>query len=142
MEVAIYNKETDEVVAQGNEATLSEPLSMVKTQIENYLYVSKPHYADWKVEGFVLELDDIFRFYNLLVGIYIPKSKLPLVDEVLQSMWVNPDFKYALTYEANEGLAELNIPLNYVENFNEDATIGETIQFSEDILKRISEKTA
>lgn len=142
MELAIYTKETDEAVKLGDETFLAEPLTILKTQIENYLYVSKPHYADWKVEGYVLELDDIFRFYNLLVGLYIPKSKLAAVDEVLQSMWTNPDFKYALTYEANEGLAELNVPLNYVENFNERATIGETILFAENILKRISERTA
>ncbi|MFC4354626.1 hypothetical protein ACFO0S_05965 [Chryseomicrobium palamuruense] len=142
MELAIYSKETDEPVKLEDESFLAEPLSILKTQIENYLYVSKPHYADWKVEGYVLELDDIFRFYNLLVGLYIPKSKLAAVDEVLQSMWTNPDFNYALTYEANEGIAELNIPINYVKNFNEHATIGETILFSENILKRISERTA
>lgn len=142
MELSIYNKETDELVTPGDEKLLEQPLSTLKTQIEHYLYVAKPSYAEWKVEGFVLELDDIFRFYNLLVGIYIPKSKLPLVDEVLQSMWANPEFKYALTYEANEGLAELNVPLNYVKTFDEHATIGETITFSEELLRRISEKIA
>lgn len=142
MELSIYSKETDELVTASDEKILEQPLTTLKTQIENYLYVAKPHYSEWKVEGFVLELDDIFRFYNLLVGIYIPKSKLPMVDEVLKSMWTNPDFKYALTYEANEGLAELNVPLNYVDKFDEHATIGEAIDFAEKLIKRIAERTA
>lgn len=139
-EMNFYLKENDELVKPLHETDLVQPISELKKSIDTYLYIAKPGYDKFKVEGFVLELDDIFRFYNALIGLYIPKSKMPVVQEVIMSHWANPDFKFAFSYEANEGLAELNLPLDYMKNFQLNGSIGETIAFVEELLEEVSTK--
>ncbi|WP_342525660.1 hypothetical protein MKY84_08975 [Chryseomicrobium sp. FSL W7-1435] len=137
IELDLYTKENDEWLRALTEEDLKQPIALVKTQIENYIYSAKPEYSTFKVEGFVIELDDIFRFYNLLVGIYVPKAKMKDIDEALKEKWENPEFNYALTFDANEGVAELNLPLDYVEGFSTEFTVQQTIEFIEQLLSTI-----
>lgn len=142
IEQDLFTKENDEYIRSLSESDLAGPISFVKDQIENYIYVAKPTYDELKIEGFVVELDDIFRFYNLLVGIYVPKAKMKAIEEVLLSKWTNPEFKFAFTFDANEGVAELNLPLDYVEGFRDDFTVAETIDFVEELLTTIQKNSA
>lgn len=138
-EFAYYVKENDELVSTLSEQQLQSPLSDLDKHRERYLYVSKPTYQEMKVEGFVVEMDDIFRFYSLLVGIYVPKSKLSAIDEFIRTRWTNPEFEFALVYDANEGLAEANIPLDYLSDFKTDSSIEDTIAFIEEFLSDLSQ---
>ncbi len=134
----VYSKETDELLHSFTQQDLSKAMSYFNDHLDHYLYVSKPEYQDFRIEGFVLETDDIFRFYNVLIGIYIPKSKMEVVKNEIDSIWNNPDFRYAFTYDANEGVAELNLPLNYLQGFDPTSSIETTIAFVESILKKFA----
>ena len=134
----VYSKETDELLHSFTQQDLEQPMTYFNDHLDHYLYVSKAEYQDYRIEGFVLETDDIFRFYNALIGIYIPKSKMETVKTELASIWNNPDFQYAFTYDANEGVAELNLPLNYLQGFDANSSIETTIEFVESILKKFA----
>jgi len=142
MELA--NKESDEVIKQGMPASfLEEKISLLKLNLEEYLYVEADLFTIIQVDGLTLEVDSVFRKYDALFGFRAPKKQEQLIRAYFVEQ-LGEEATYSLMFNGQDGLWDVNFPIENVDGFTEDLTVAETLelfyQFMFELGKKLEEK--
>ncbi|TRZ38230.1 hypothetical protein CEQ21_22785 [Niallia circulans] len=126
MELA--NKESDETVKEGLSASfLEEKISLLKTNLDEYLYVETDLFDMIQVDGLTLEVDSVFRKYDGLFGFRAPKKQ----EQVIRSYFANTlgsETPYSLMFNNQDGLWDVNLPIEYIEGFTEELSVAATLE--------------
>lgn len=118
------NKETEEMIAEETPSNfLDKPLSFLKENIEEFAYTESPLFEMIGVEGVTLELDDVFRYYNVLLGLKVQKKWHDVIKTYLSEKISGG--KFELSFNGNDGLWDVNFALDGVQGFHEGMSIGE-----------------
>ena len=80
------------------------------------------------VDAICLEVDDLFGKYEALLGLKLQKKFNNAIRAYLQATLKGEEVKFALLFNAEDGLWNVNISLNDIEGFREDLSIGEAYQ--------------
>lgn len=142
MELA--NKESDEVIKQGMPASfLEEKISLLKLNLEEYLYVESDLFNIIQVDGLTLEVDSVFRKYDALFGFRAPKKQEQLIRAYFAEQ-LGDKATHSLMFNGQDGLWDVNFPIENVDGFTEDLTVAETLelfyQFMFELGKKLEEK--
>ncbi len=142
MELA--NKESDEVIKQGMPASfLEEKISLLRLNLEEYLYVESDLFNIIQVDGLTLEVDSVFRKYDALFGFRAPKKQEQLIRAYFVEQ-LGEEATYSLMFNGQDGLWDVNFPIENVDGFTEDLTVAETLelfyQFMFELGKKLEEK--
>ncbi len=122
------DKETDNFLGEESEAFLNQSINYLQNHMNEYLYVEFGALEFIGVDGVTLEVDDIFRKYNAMVGLKLQKKYEPQIKAYLNETLQGEQLKFALQFSQKDGLWDLNILLSGIEEFHEDMTIGQTLQ--------------
>ena len=122
------DKETDNFLGEESEAFLNQSINYFQNHMNEYLYVEFGALEFIGVDGVTLEVDDIFRKYNAMVGLKLQKKYEPQIKAYLNETLQGEQLKFALQFSQKDGLWDLNILLSGIEEFHEDMTIGQTLQ--------------
>lgn len=124
-----YDKETEELISKDEVGFLSTPLSHFKEKKNEYVYLQSETFESIKVDGLVLEYDEVFEVYTAMFGFSVQKKWKGQIEAFLNQHYNDEKMNYSLMFAGDEGLWEVNLPLNYIDQFNENFTIEETFQF-------------
>ncbi|MDE5053036.1 hypothetical protein [Niallia taxi] len=126
MELA--NKESDETVKEGLSASfLEEKISLLKTNLDEYLYVETDLFDMIQVDGLTLEVDSVFRKYDGLFGFRAPKKQ----EQVIRSYFsekLGSETPYSLMFNNQDGLWDVNLPIEYMEGFTEELSVAAALE--------------
>ena len=122
------DKETDNFLGEESEAFLNQSINYFQNHMNEYLYVEFGALEFIGVDGVTLEVDDIFRKYNAMVGLKLQKKYEPQIKAYLNETLQGEQLKFALQFSQKDGLWDLNILLSGIEEFHEDMTIAQTLQ--------------
>lgn len=117
----ISNKETDELVKEGNASLLNEKIESLLQNKENYLYVESKNFEMIRMESLVLEIDDIFDTYEAIFGLYAPKKAINQLKDYFKNE------KFGMMFNDKDGLWEINVALDTVEGFKTDLPLEEIL---------------
>lgn len=135
------DKESEEVIAKEGPSFLSSPLKHLKQYQNEFVYLESPTFEQVKIDAISLELDDVFKTYMALLGLKVQKKHTHTIKTYLNDHLVGDDVNYSGSFSNEDGLWELNIPINFMEGYTEEMTIGEaitiTIRFLQDLLSTI-----
>ncbi|MFP7470339.1 branched-chain amino acid aminotransferase [Niallia taxi] len=142
MELA--NKESDEVVKDNLPASfLNDKISLLKANLEEYLYIESDLFDIIQVEGLTLEVDSVFRKYDALFGFKAPKKQEGVIRAYFAEQ-LGEENSYSLMFNGQDGLWDVNLPIENVAGFTEDLTIAQALelfyQFMFGLGKKLEEK--
>jgi hypothetical protein len=123
------NKETEEVIAEEEEATfLDHPLEYLQRHKNEFIYLESKWFELVGVDAVSLEVDDVFDTYSVLLGLKLQKKFQNVLKEQLSKQLHREEASFSLMFNQNDGLWDLNFALNYVDGFQEDLSIREAYQ--------------
>lgn len=138
------DKETEDVISNEEATFLNTSLKHVKQHQNEFIYMESPAFKAIKVDAISLELDDVFQTYTALFGLAMQKKYTAAIKKFLTEQLQGENKYFSASFSGDEGMWDLNIPLDYIEGFSEDLTIGEalslTYQFIETLVNAVNQK--
>ncbi|MHC0035557.1 branched-chain amino acid aminotransferase [Pseudoneobacillus sp. C159] len=119
------DKETEESLGVEGVDFLEQPITYLRKHINEFIYVESKWFDLIGVEAISLEVDDVFRSYDVMLGLKLQKKYEGAMKSYLQNQLIGEEARFDLMFHANEGLWDLNFDLGGLEGFNEAMTIGE-----------------
>ncbi|MFJ8247231.1 branched-chain amino acid aminotransferase [Peribacillus asahii] len=133
------DKEFENLIAVETSEFLHQPLTFLKTNKKEFLYLESKWFELIGVDAVSLEVDDLFGTYEALLGLKLQKKYDKAIRSYLQAELQGENAKFALMFSAEDGLWNFNFSLNDVKGFTEDMTIGEAYQFIYQFLFKLME---
>lgn len=122
------DKESEELIAVESNSFLEQSIEHLKSNIREFVYMESHWFDLIGVDAICIEMDDLFGTYEALLGLKLQKKLDKLLRDYLQKELKGNAAKFALLFNSEEGLWDLNISLHDIEGFQEDFTIGEAYQ--------------
>lgn len=138
--IEFCNKETDEVVEQATKEVLSEPLSLLKERMDDFLYVESPRFDALRMDCATIECDDVFETSTVLFGLRVPLAEKDRLDAYCDKTLKDVTPRYGFLYSDEERLFDVNVTCEALPHVKEGATIGETLEAFIDWLTRYFER--
>lgn len=132
------DKETEETVEIESPKFLDTSISYFKKHLNEFLYIESSTFNEIKVDALSIEVDDVFRTYMALFGLRAQKKHGEAIKNYLEEhLYTDAIKNYSALFSADEGLWEINLPLDYIEGFKEDMTIGQAISLTYDFVQNL-----
>ena len=119
------NKESEELIAVESADFLNQSIEYLKNNINEFVYIESDWFELIGVDAVCVEMDDLFGTYEALLGLKLQKKYDKAIRDYLQTELKGEAAKFALLFNAEEGLWNVNISLNDIEGFQESLSIGE-----------------
>lgn len=129
-----YDKETEELVSKDSMEFLNTPLSHLKEKKNEYVYLQSENMDTLKVDGLVLEYDEVFEVYTAMFGLSFQKKFAPKIEAYLNEHYNSEKMNYSMMFSGDEGLWEINLPLDYIDQFSESFTMEEAYEFLQSFI--------
>lgn len=135
------NKETEETIATETAAYLQQPVSTLKAKQEEFVYMESPIYEAQKMDAVVFEFDEMFKVYTALFGLRLQKKYSEPIKMYFKNNLTSMLGSSSASFEANEGIWEINIALSAIEGFTGEENFEEAntvlVNFIEKMLAEI-----
>mgnify|MGYP001413605138 CR=1 FL=1 len=136
--IELCDKETEETLAKPDATFLSKPISYLKEQQNEFLYIESPSFEIIKTDSLSLEIDDVFKTYMVLLGLKVQKKHASTIKSFLNEHLHGSEIKnFSAMFSGDEGLWDLNIPIDMMEGFQENMTIEETLSITVDFMTKL-----
>lgn len=122
------DKETEEVIGVEKSSFLQQPLDHLKKQMNEFIYLESNWFEMINVDAVSLEVDDVFRTYDVMLGLKFQKKFEGTIKSYLENHLSGDEAKFDLMFNHDDGLWNLNFDLNSIDGFNDGMTIGEAYQ--------------
>ncbi len=118
-------KETEEVIKGESVSFMNEPVSYFTKHADEFLYVESTAFETIGVDGIALEMDDVFETTTVLFGLKVQKKWSAFLKEYLAANVGSAT--YSAMFSDQDGLWDINIPLDQLEGFHKDMAIKDAM---------------
>lgn len=133
------DKESEELIAEEGQAFLNQPINYLKEHMNEFIYLESSWFELIGVDAVSFEVDDVFRTYDVMLGLKQQKKLEPRIKQFLENELNGDEAKFDLMFNPDDGLWNLNFDLNSLEGFKEEITFGEAFQVIYSLLFRLVE---
>ena len=123
------DKETEETLSKESFAFLEHPMDYLQKHKNEFLYLESNWLELIGVDAITFEVNDVFGTYDVMVGLKLQKKFEAALKENLRKELHGDAARFELMFNQNDGLWELNFPLNYVDGFQEEMSLEEAYRF-------------
>lgn len=131
------SKETEELLAEETVDFLKTPITYLKENMSEFLYIESPTFDQIKTDALSIEVDDIFKTYMALFGLKVQKKHATTIKSFLDTSLKGELLNYSVMFSGDDGLWDINVPVNYIEGFNEEMTIEQTVSITYHFIKKL-----
>ncbi|RUL49872.1 hypothetical protein [Lysinibacillus antri] len=136
------DKETEDTIAQEQSSFLATPITYFKQHLNEFLYIESPTFEAVKIDAISLEVDDVFRTYMVLLGLKVQKKHTSTIKTFLEEHLHTTETKnYSAMFSGEDGLWELNIPIDFIEGFSESMTVHEALTLALQFIQKLIQTT-
>lgn len=135
-------KETEETLRAADDAFLQQPVSYLRDNLPEFLYVASPDFDALRIDSAVLEVDDIFGTYMVLFGLEGKKKEQAIIRPFIEDKLQQQLTAFSLSFSDNEGLWEVNMPLDPLEGFDETMAIADVLALVYEVLNELQQTRA
>lgn len=118
------DKESEEVIAEEGYSFLNQSIDYLHKHMNEFVYLESSWLELIGVDSVSLEVDDVFRTFDVMLGLKIKKKFESNIKNYLIKE-LNDEANFDLMFNSDEGILNLNFDLNSVEGFKNDMTFGE-----------------
>ena len=134
------NKETEELIAEEGQAFLSTKISYLKEHQEQFVYAEMTELDHIRTDAFALEFDEVFKTYTAMFAIALQKKYKADIQAHLLSHLDIEAYKSSVAFADKEGVWEMNIALDSMNDFNEEMTFSEVYTLLYNFIFSLLEK--
>ncbi|MED4531720.1 branched-chain amino acid aminotransferase [Metabacillus fastidiosus] len=132
------HKETEELISEETAAVfLKQPIQFLKENKQEFIYLESEALDIIKADALTFEEDDVFKTYNVLLGLRQPKKKGNEIKEFLRQELKDESSAFQLMFNDKDGLWDLNFTLNNLKDFDENISFGEAYELIYRLLFRL-----
>ncbi|MGP7815773.1 hypothetical protein [Niallia sp. 01092] len=125
----LVNKESDERIQDNiNLDFLSEKMNYFEQHLDHYLYLETDTFEIIGIDGLIFEVDSVFRTYEVIFGLKLPKKLGDAIRSYFNESIKKEGLTYNLLFNDQEGLWEVNFPIEALNTFSKDMEINEALQ--------------
>lgn len=125
--IELSDKESEQQVSKGGEEILRQPVSFLKKNLNQFIYVESQSLELVDVDAVVIEVDDVFRNYQALLGLKLQKKYGEALNQLLQEKFGFAKTDYSLMFDGGEGIWNFNFSLEALKEFHEEQSVAETL---------------
>ena len=137
------SKETEDTITAEGLAFAQTPISYLKENQGEFIYVECTQFQDIRVDAVAFEFDDAFNLYTALFGLKLQKKHSEAIRQYLKANVKSALGSSSAAFSGQEGLWELNIAVDCIEGFTEHLTIEQVYellyQFVAQLLQTIEQ---
>ncbi|WP_108671021.1 branched-chain amino acid aminotransferase [Peribacillus acanthi] len=133
------DKESDNMLAEEGIDFLQQPIEHLKKHKNEFIYIEGESFDQLGIDSLSFEIDDVFGTYEVLLGLKLQKKFQPNIKEFLSKELDGEDPKYSLMFSNEDGLWNLNFPLNRVEGFKDEMNFEEAFTLIHQFLGELVE---
>ncbi len=119
------DKETEEVLSRETADFLNQPIDYFVQNMKEFIYLESEWFDIIGADAISFEFDDLFRTYDVMLGLKLPKKKEAAIRSYLDKTLQGDSATYDLMFNQQDGLWELNFALDHLEGFQEGMTISD-----------------
>ncbi|HLU23324.1 MAG TPA: branched-chain amino acid aminotransferase [Bacillaceae bacterium] len=123
------DKETEETLSEESFTFLQQPINYLKKHKNEFLYLESNWLEVIGVDAITFEVNDVFGTFDVMVGLKLQKKFEAALKEYLRSELQGDEVRFELMFNQNDGVWDLNFPLDYVDGFQEDMSLEEAYRF-------------
>ncbi|MCH7322012.1 protoporphyrinogen oxidase [Solibacillus sp. MA9] len=123
------SKETEDTITAEGLAFAATPISYLKENQGEFIYVECTQFIDIRIDAVALEFDDAFNLYTALFGLKLQKKHGEAIRKYLKANVKSVLGSSSAAFSGQEGLWELNIAVDCIEGFNDSMSIEEVCEF-------------
>lgn len=135
------DKATEETLSKESFAFLEQPIDYLQKQKNEFLFLE----SDWLeligVDAILLEMNDVFGTYSVMVGLKMQKKLGQSLKEYLRKELNGDKGRFELIFNQNDSLWDLNFALNYVNGFEENMSLEKAFRLIYQFLFKLVERT-
>jgi len=131
------DKDSEDVIAQEQASFLTKPLTHLKQHMNEFIYVESNEFEPIKTDSLSLEVDDVFITYMVLFGFKVQKKHSAVIKTYLEENLHGENIYSSMMFSGEDGLWDINLPLDNMEGFHEDMTIQEAIELINSFLGKL-----
>lgn len=136
------DKETENLLSEEGQAFLKNPITYLKTNKNEFIYIESMHFNDIGVDALSIEIDDVFGTFDVMLGLKLPKKKEASIQSYLsQELKGNDEVKFDLMFDQNDGLWNVNFTFDYLEGFSEEMSFQEAFSLIYAFLSNLVKET-
>lgn len=121
-------KETEEMLEEKWPSFMNEPVYYFGVNIDQFVYVESEAFTTIGVDAMAIEMDDVFQTITVLFGLKLQKKWGAFIKEHLEA---NVGLKtYSAMFSDQDGLWDINIPLDALEGFHKELPIKDAIDLA------------
>ncbi|KKI90613.1 hypothetical protein WQ54_20195 [Bacillus sp. SA1-12] len=120
-------KETEEVIDTETSSFLTRPIIYLKEHMDEFIYIESRWLELIGVDAISLEVDDVFKTYDALLGLKLQKKHEKVIREYLNKNSICKNGSFDLMFNQKDGMWDLNVSLEGLQGFNEEITLGEAM---------------
>ncbi len=117
------SKETEDTITAEGAAFAATPISYLKENQGEFIYVESAQFLDIKIDAIALEFDEAFNLYTALFGLRLQKKHSETIRQYLKANVKSALGSSSAAFSGQEGLWELNIAVDCIEGFSEELSI-------------------
>lgn len=136
-----FNKETDEQVSKETINFLQTSLTHFEKNKDEYVFVESPSFNVIGVDGIAIEFDEVFEVYTAMFGLTLQKKYGPEMKAFLNEHYESAKMNYSVMFSGEDGLWEVNLPLNFLKGFDENASLEDILHFLYTFIFKLVEST-
>ncbi|QCR32377.1 hypothetical protein [Lysinibacillus sp. SGAir0095] len=121
------DKDSEEVIAQVESLFLNTPLTHLKQHMNEFIYIESKAFEPIKTDSLSLEVDDVFKTFMVLLGLKVQKKHASIIKTYLEDNLQGKDIYSSLMFSGEDGLWDINIPLDNMVGFHKEMSIQEAI---------------
>ncbi|WP_017753955.1 hypothetical protein [Calidifontibacillus oryziterrae] len=133
-------KETDEGIAVESRNFLKQSLQYLEKHKNEYIYLEAKSFEELGVDGVCLEVDDVFRTYDVILGLKLQKKYGTALKNILHTKLQGNETTFDLMFNQADGLWDLNFGLNFVEGFQNELPLEKAFQLIFQFLEELIEE--
>ncbi|RFU67689.1 branched-chain amino acid aminotransferase [Peribacillus saganii] len=133
------DKESENIISEESSNFLNQPITYLKEQQNVFIYLESKWFDIIGVDAVSLEMDDVFRTYDALLGLKLQKKYEKSIREYFQQHFQRKEARFSLMFSAEDGLWNLNFTLNYVDGYHDEMSIGDAYQLIYSFLFKLAE---
>lgn len=122
------SKETEDTITAEQTAFAATPISYLKENQGEFIYVECTQFNDIRVDAVALEFDDAFNLYTALFGLKLQKKHSEAIRNYLKANVKSVLGSSSAAFSGQEGLWELNIAVDCIEGFKDSMSIEEVCE--------------
>ncbi|MBQ0140861.1 MAG: hypothetical protein KBT36_16420 [Kurthia sp.] len=135
------NKTTEDTIATEAAAYLQTPVSTLKANQEEFIYMESPAYEEKKMDAVVFEFDEMFEVYTALFGLRLQKKYAEAIKGYFKNNLKSMLGSSSASFAGDEGIWEINIALSAMEGFTGEENFEQAntilLNFVEKMLSEI-----